>query len=191
MEEKTQTSFIPKSRTPSRGDGTSTYNSFTITGVTVFLIVVLVSTGLFLYQKYLEAEIRGMTLPDIDQIFDPAFLQDVILADAWISSTEKLLDNRIAPTTVFLTLENLTADRVYFNSFSYRSHKIEQSGETVVVLEGFAPSFNAVAFQSDVFKKEENIKEANIGNIRLREGRIFFEATLNFEPRVLLYKETI
>jgi len=191
-EEKT-TSFIPKARNTSGRHRAFKYNSFTITGVTIFLLVFLVSAGLFIYEMYLDSRVSAMEaqLPKVDEIFDPEFVKELTVADATIRSSEELLNTRVAPTVIFGLLEDLTAENIYFENFEYSSHQLGGDEGTVVVLEGSAPTFNAVAFQSDVFKNEENIKEATVRNIRLRDGRVLFEATLKMEVKTLLYKENI
>ncbi len=193
MTEEKTTSFIPKARNTSGRHRAFKYNSFTITGVTIFLLVFLVSAGLFIYEMYLDSRVSAMEaqLPKVDEIFDPEFVKELTVADATIRSSEELLNTRVAPTVIFGLLEDLTAENIYFENFEYSSHQLGGDEGTVVVLEGSAPTFNAVAFQSDVFKNEENIKEATVRNIRLRDGRVLFEATLKMEVKTLLYKENI
>ena len=192
MKENTHNSFIPKARSSSSSEKTS-YNPFTITGVSIFVVVILVSAGLFFYGMYLEYQIEETqkNLVDVDEIFKPEFVQDLVIADARIKSSKKSLEERVAPTVVFEVLERLTAEGVYFDNFTYRSHKINGEEESVVVLNGIAPSFNSLAFQTDVFKEEEKVNDVLVRNIRLVEGLILFNATLTFEEEVILYKENI
>lgn len=193
MQEKTHNSFIPKAKS-SASAKRSSYNPFTVTGVSIFFIVVLVSAVFFFYGMYLDYQIQETkkNLVEVDEIFKPEFVQDLVIADARIKASEKSLKERVAPTMIFEVLEELTAQGIYFNSFNYLSHKINQAEEdSVVVLNGVASSFNTLAFQTDVFKEEERVKDVMVRNIRLVDGVIFFNVTLNFAEEVILYKENI
>jgi hypothetical protein len=193
MQEKTQNSFIPKAKS-SASVKRSSYNPYTVTGVSIFFVVILVSAGFFFYGMYLDYQIQETkkNLVNVDEIFKPEFVQDLVIADARIRASEKSLDERVAPTMIFKVLEDLTAQGIYFNSFNYLSHKINQAEEdSIVVLTGVASSFNNLAFQTDVFKEEERVKEVMVRNIKLADDVIFFNVTLNFSEEVILYKENI
>lgn len=192
MKEKKQNSFIPKARSSASSEE-SFYNPFTVTGISIFSIVILVSAIFFFYGMYLDYQIEETekNLVDVDEIFKPEFVQDLIIANARIRASEKSLEERVAPTVIFEVLEELTSESIYFDNFNYRSHKVNGEDKTVVVLNGIAPTFNALAFQTDVFKEEEKVNEVLVRNIRLVDGLILFNATLSFEEEVILYKENI
>lgn len=169
------------------------YNSFTITGVSVFVIVFIVAGFMFAYERYLASIIDKMEEEriDIEEAFSSDLINDLTVADVRVRVSEGLLNDRVAPSIIFALLSNYTSENVYFDNFFYRSHQVEEDGFTNVRLQGIAPTFNAVAYQSDVFKGIEGVANVTVRNIRLIEGRVAFEALLSFEKREVLYAKEI
>ncbi|MFP4539809.1 MAG: hypothetical protein ACLFNN_02625 [Candidatus Paceibacterota bacterium] len=192
-EENKQPSFIPKARGFERSKEKTSYSLFTLTGTSVFVLVLLVSASFFGYEYYLNSKIEQMEeeLVPAEELFDSEFIRELNAADLMITSSEELMEKRVAPTEIFFILEDLTAENIYFYDFSYVSHKVEEGSQTLVELKAVAPSYEAIAFQSDVFREEEKISDVSVENIHLDEEDIKFDVILSLDEEVLLYKEKI
>lgn len=188
-----QPSFIPKSRIPSRSDFAQAYSSFSLAGILIFVLVLLTSFLFFAYEFYLERKVAAFEeeLLHPDEIFDSESIEDLIVADSRIRVSENLFQNKTAPTYVFEFLEDLTTGNVFFSRFLYRSHLGGDDDMTVVTVRASAPSFNAVAFQFDVFRESGRVDSVNIENIYLDQGRVVCDFVLGFSESRVLYKENI
>ncbi|MGM0629410.1 MAG: hypothetical protein ACQESA_03205 [Patescibacteria group bacterium] len=192
-EQNTQPSFIPKSQGPTERRKYA-YNLFAVTGISIFVITLLCSGVLFGYKYYLEVKLAELeeNFKHPDEVFDPDLKEKISVADSSIKVSEKLLNLKTAPTFVFETLEELTSEDIYFNEFLYKSHLSTEGDLSYVTLKTTAPSFNAAAFQSDVFKDSDKVQSVKVKNIHLNEeGKVVLDFVLGFSEEQLLYKENI
>ncbi|MGM0482790.1 MAG: hypothetical protein ACQEP6_02925 [Patescibacteria group bacterium] len=193
-EQNTQPSFIPKAQ-GSAEKRNYAYNLFAITGISIFVITLLCSGLLFGYKYYLEVKLAELedNFKHPDEVFNPELKEKVSIADSSIRVSEKLLNNvKTSPTFVFEALEDLTTEDIYFNEFLYKSHLGTEESLSFVTLKATAPSFNAAAFQSDVFKDSDKIETVEVENIHLNEeGRVVLNFILGFSKEQLLYKENM
>lgn len=197
--ENLQSSFIPQAKKSSGNYRKSTYNLFSITGILIFVSLILSTGGLFTYDYFLKVKKKEVedNLPKVEEIFDAELLRDLNIANARVRVSENLLEDHVAPSVIFAFLENFTIEDVYFYNFDYRSNQIQEDNVATVRMFGHAPTFGAVAFQSDVLKDIDNIKSVNVANVRLVEGRtlaerrVSFDVTLEFEEKEVLYSKTL
>ena len=199
--ENLQSSFIPQAKRSGGDYRKSSYNLFSITGILIFISLILSTGGLYSFNYYLDQKKKEVeeNLPKVEEVFDSELLRDLNIANARVRMSENLLKDRVAPSIIFSVLERFTIEDVYFHNFEYRSHQIQQDKITTVRMLGSAPTFNAVAFQSDVLKRIRDVKNIKVSNVRLiiAEGRDFtgqrvsFEVELEFEERDVLYSKTL
>lgn len=192
IDQNSKSSFIPKDQTFSGGKS-EYYNLFAISGVAIFSITLFVSLVFFGYDYYLDVKLTQLedSLRQPEEVFDPDFMDEILLVDSRIRVTESLLENKTSPTFIFGTLEEVTTEDIYFSDFSYVSHLTGEKDLTKVTLKASAPDFNSAAFQSDVFKDSDEIETVEVKNIRLNEGEVTLDFVLGFKERTLLYKENI
>ncbi len=166
---------------------------YVLTAYLVFAVAVVGSIGISAYEWFLSSEVEelAVTLQDPDEAFDPDLLEELEAADAVIRSAEQAVNDHVASTFIFNTLEELTAENIFFSRFEYHSHQITEGDNTRVVLSGSAPTFGAVAFQSDVLEDEDHIEEVIVRDVSLEEGRVIFTATLIFPSESVLFSETL
>ena len=204
--ENSKSSFIPQpQKTGGYGERTK-YNLFSLTGIFLFIFLFLITGGMLGFEYFLETKLEEVEkeTPDVEDVFYTELLDKFVLAEAQINSSESILDGHLAPSIIFSILEKYVTEDVYFRNFNYRSHYTLEGDNTVVELIGSAPSYEAVAFQSDVFKDAEEIKSVKIRDVAstretdefgdLRElvpDRVSFEAVLEIEGEKLLFKEKI
>ena len=185
---------MPKGKSHSGQTIAQGYGQFTVTGIMIFSLMLFISGLFFAYEFYLERKISSIEegLQEPDEVFDPELIKGLTLADSRIRISERLLNNKTAPTFVFEVLEDLTAQNIHFSEFNYRSHLGGESNNmTLANVRSSAPSFSAVAYQFDVFRADDRIENVNIKNIYMDEGRVICDFVLEFSESKMLYKENI
>src|SRR6056297_255512 len=113
-ERNLEKSFIPKSG----GAKKSSVSLSGIVGGGVFVIVLLIALGVFLYGQYLEnanAEIERQISGEADQI-DEEVLAELKAFDARLNSVEDLMDNHIASSYLLNLIGETTVTSIRFDS---------------------------------------------------------------------------
>lgn len=121
--------------------------------------------------------------------FEPELTKELTIIKARLDAGKYLVDNHKAVSLLFSLLELNTAQTVRFNEFSY----VTNSDNTITVsLKGEARSYNAIAYQSDVFSKIESINNPVFGNLAIDEkGVISFSVTAGLDPSAVMYKKLV
>ena len=185
-------SFIPKS---SGEDANllsrASSGAYTIVAVIILLAALVVGTGLFVYQYLLENRVDELQseLPALDDVLGPDLLAQFETASDQIAAAERLLDIHVAPSVIFGLLQENTAEDVSFSQFRYRSHQIEQGNDTLLTLEGLAPSFGAIAFQVDSLRNVDEVRSARATGLELADDGVTFTLEIAVDSEALLYKE--
>lgn len=195
MDQRTHTSFIPKkSLTASsqiqnkgiKGAESSIGIVFLITLI-VFIGVVALAVGIFLYQQFLLQDINKKkdSLDRAKAAFEPALIEEIGRLDVRMKSAEEILNNHKALSVFFDLLETNTLVSLQFQNLGY---KIDEAGRVSVSMSGVASSFSSVALQSDIFGKNKFIKEPIFSNLNLdNKGNVVFDFSAFIDPRLLLY----
>jgi hypothetical protein len=155
----------------------------------IFLFFSITSAiGFWTYKNFVLIEQNKKLDEQIKQFQDQ---RDLVLEkelkniDCAIIQLKNILENHVYPSEVFKLLEQTTISQVQFLSFSgnLKDNKIS--------LAGLAERLSVLAQQSDILKKNKNIKEESVlmTNInRNSEGRITFN--LSFELASGFLKKT-
>lgn len=125
MDPKFRTSFIPKKRVgtpsvqPKRRRGS--FNLLSFIGVTVFIISILVSGGMFGYQYILEQSIneRGNALAEARRSIDDVYINSLKNIDERLTVSNQLLDKHVILSSFFEFLEKFTLKSVQLSSLDY------------------------------------------------------------------------
>ncbi len=191
MAQEFQTSFIPK-KTFETGPATKTRvgagGIFSIIAACLFVLSLLISGGVFLYERFLATSIerKKETLEQAKKAFEPELIRELSRLDSRLSLAEDLLDEHIAPSGLFDLLEDVTLETVRFTTLGYG---IEESGVRVT-LQGEARSFASVALQSDEFAKNRSIRDPIFSGLTLDErGAVEFTVNALIDPALLSYKD--
>lgn len=193
MEPTFNKSFIPKKnlaqggvRKKKGGPGL-----LTLAALIILLTAITVGVGEFLYKQVLMGSIssKTATLERARGAFEPSLIQELIRLDKRISSAQTILNEHIAPSILFETLDQLTLKSVRFRDFSYtRIGKDKIS----IAMEGNARNFAGIALQADVFGKNRLIKEPIFSNLNLdKEGDVIFDLVAFIDPVQIRYVEAV
>lgn len=194
MEPKFQSSFIPKKPVSDSakmlGPVTKNRNIFSVLATFIFTITLLVSAGLFVYQKMIESKISkaDLEISDVRNAFEADKIRDLIDASSRLNSITKLLENHYVVSEVLILLQNLTVRNMRFDNFSYRN----TDGKPTISMDSEALSYNAVANQRDVFIQSGLMSDVLFTGFNLSEtGQVRSKFTAVISPKLVSYKELI
>lgn len=188
MEPKVQTSFIPKkslseAATP-RARGVSI---FMLLGVAIFIITVFLAGGVFFYERYLQGSIasKNEDLKRARAAFEPAAIEDLKRLSARMSLARGILNDHLAPSAIFLLLENSTLQTIRFRSFTYTL----TGSKAAISMRGEGRSFGDVAVQSDTFSNGRRLRDIIFSNLNFdQNGNVAFEFSATVDPALILYR---
>ncbi|MEN9390453.1 MAG: hypothetical protein RLZZ283_553 [Candidatus Parcubacteria bacterium] len=191
MQERVTTSFIPKEsltserkRTPNPGNPFAIVNI--ITGF-ILLVAVLASAGLFLFENYTKGaiEAKKASLDRQRAAFEPATIKALARLDRRLDAGGRLLKGHVALSNIFQELEARSVQSLRFTDFSYAAGNL---GSMVIIMNGEATSFNAVAVQADSLGASPLFQDPIFSNLNIdKDGTVIFTFTANVDPSRISY----
>lgn len=163
---------------------------FTLMAIIIFLISIGAFGVAYLYKQSIAKEISKLDtdLARTREIFQPTTIAEFKKLSSRLSVADKLLNNHTAFSRVFDVLGEATLQSVYFNSFSLNS--TDQG--FALTLKGVAKNFSSVALQSDIFGKNQAIKNPIFSNLNLDlKGSVVFDITALIDSALLSYKNNL
>lgn len=191
MEGKLQTSFIPKSQLAKNKTNTTrvTFGIFGIIGWFIFLVVILGSVGVYLYEEfYLVKTIEAKNLELNEKVKN--FPVDDIVAfeklEARLQTANTLLSNHLAVSTLLNLIAENTIVSVQFTNMAYT---YDDSGKLSLSLSGKAKNFESVALQSDTFSSKVYLQNQIFSGLALdQDGWVSFKFSATVDQSALKYK---
>ncbi|HEY4512467.1 MAG TPA: hypothetical protein VJH63_02280 [Candidatus Paceibacterota bacterium] len=188
METKFQTSFIPKTALDPVSSGTKKpMGLFVFISTIIFFISVVIAAGAFGWDKYLENR-KVQLKSDLERnvkAFEPQTIEEYVRLNNRIDAAKTLLSKHIAVSYVFDFLQDQTLQSVRFSDFKY---DLVTDGSANISLNGEAKSYNAVAYQSEVFGKERALKSPIFSNLDLdAAGNVIFNFNTKIDPGFIVY----
>lgn len=183
------TSFIPKKSVfPFKKDESSPLYKKSIdiliaVSVAIFILVLLVSGGLFFYTAAVKSGITELSesLKRAEAQFEAPLMTELKRTGESIEAVKKILAAHKAPSGIFEFFEKNTHLQVAFSSISVKG--------AAASLNGIAASFTALAEQSLIFKESPEIASIDISAISLNgSGQVKFSARLEINPEFLNYR---
>src|SRR3989344_4504611 len=186
-----QSSFIPKGS----GGGVISESGFPkkkagifgTLAITLFILVLLVTAGLFAYNWMLKSGIESlktelaMTESGIDtKPIDTMFAFSKKLATA----REVVMRHRVVSNSLAL-LSAHTIQNVSFSDFSYQ---FLPDGQLSIILSGNAPDYASIALQEKELKDLKEIKSTEFSGLTLTDkGRASFKLFMFIDPAFSVY----
>lgn len=188
METKFQTSFIPKTNLAPVASGTKRpLGFFTFVSTIIFFVSVLVGGAAFGWHKYLESskvKIKDSLDRNIKS-FEPQTIDEYYRLNNRIDAAKILLSKHVAVSYVFDFLSEQTIQSVRFIDFKY---DVDAMGSATLIMNGEAKSYNAVAYQSEVFGRERALKSPLFSNLDLDTvGNVIFNFNTKVDPGFIVY----
>lgn len=189
METGIKSSFIPQApvstplAAPRRKSGG--FDLFILLAIVVFVASATLAVAVFLYSQYLNtsASSKLAQLERAKQAFEPSLIQDLTRLDDRMRAADTILAGHIAPTTLFLLLQQLTLQTVAFSAFDYAS---TPDGITLS-MKGVARSVNSIALQADLLSKSGVLSNPIFSNINRQVNGVNFDFTAKIHPESLSF----
>ncbi len=188
METKFQTSFIPKTNLEPVANTTHrSMGFFNFVAIIIFVISIVVALGAFGWHRYLEGSKTSLkdSLERNIKSFEPQTIDEYYRLNNRIDAAKILLSKHVAVSYIFDFLSEQTIQSVKFNDFKY---DVDSLGSATLILNGEAKSYNAVAYQSEVFGRERALKEPLFSNLDLDTvGNVVFNFSTKVDPGFIVY----
>lgn len=189
METKFQTSFIPKTSI----DTTATalprrhMGFFTFISLIIFFLSALSAGGMYMWHKYLIGSEQSLkeSLDRNIKSFESQTIEEYVRLNNRIDAAKYLLSHHVAISYIFDFLSEKTIKSVRFLDLKY---DVGVDGVATLTMNGEAKSYNAVAYQSEVFGKEKSLKSPLFSNLDLDTvGNVVFNFTTKIDPSFIFY----
>jgi len=196
MEPKFQTSFIPKtpitpqSIQPSYSSGGSSFNILKVASVLLFVLVIVASGGVFVYESRLLQNIESskVKLVEAKTNFDSPENQKILLASNQLKSIKELLNNHVVVSPLFQLLEEYTLPTVRLTDFEFK----QEGGVVSVIITAEAQSYASLAQQSRILSEVTSLKEIIFNEITLTDtGTVETSFTATIDPALMTYNKQL
>ena len=197
MANEFKTTFIPKRKlTESRGGKekksfSSGGNSFIwLIAILLFITALISSVGVYLYKMRVSSVVkeRVASIKRSEKAFEPTAILNLKKLDIRLKSGTELLNNHIALSDFFDSLGESTLPDIAFDDFEFRL----KDGFSVS-MKGEASDYLPIAQQSDLFEKNQYIKNPIFSKFEREEntGNINFEVAFTLDPKLVHYGRKI
>jgi len=190
MENKFQTTFIPKKPIVSASTSTSSgFNLFTVVGVLIFVISLVLAGGAYFYKDLLNKQIAisETALNSMVDKFEPTTIDVLVRTDIRLKTVSQLLDQHVAISPIFAQLQLDTAKIVRLQSFNFASNP---DGTIKLKIKGQARDFATIAFQADQLarQKEFMLNQLFSNFVVNQDSSVGFDFTADVDTNSITYK---
>ncbi len=191
MDNRLQATFMPRQTVGAGGyPGQKGRQSvFLLIGVLVFGLVVAMYGGLYGYKVFITKsnEEKKVQVEKAIKDFEPELTQKLTLIKNRIEAAKTLLDNHKAVSLLFSLLELNTVQVLRFSDVSYSY--MPDTKKIAIAMKGESRSYNAIAYQSDVFSKIDQLSSPIFSNLAITEsGLITFDFNAELDTNAVMYK---
>jgi hypothetical protein len=191
MEPQFQTSFIPKKSVDGGIKVVNAKEPTSIFSILVWLVVIatiVISLGLFGYQRLLESQISQAesNIAATRDAFQPETIGQLVNVSNQISFTQKLLNSHVLVNKILDVLQNLTVKKIYFADLTYSS----ALAAPTIAMAGESQSYNALMQQYNIFNDSGLIQNQTFSDFSLtQDGNISFKFSGQVDPSVISYQK--
>ena len=163
-----QKSFIPKPESQKFSSGGSLANTL---GGGIFVIVLLLALGIFLYNQYIENSIKTLTeeISITAENINEVELEEMAAFQARLETVNSLLNGHIASSRLLDLVGETTLTNVQFDSFIFESRN---GSNALVTIKGTAPDFRSVAAQVGVLRANNKFTEALVTELNVVQTEV-------------------
>ncbi len=187
MDPKFQTSFIPKKSYEESPKGA---NLLTLIAGAIFLVTLLGSGGVYLYNKSVNQQITASkaTIQTERDSFELPFIDLLTRLDGRIEAGKKLLGAHVALSPLFGFFGANMLQSMRFDSLAYTQTPQKIS----VTAHGQAQSYQSIALQSDIFAQNRLIQNVIFSDFSLDQtGAIAFTFSATVNPDLVSYSKSL
>lgn len=194
MDPQFKASFIPKKPivAPKGGIGTpSSINLFSVIAITIFLVGVVLSAGVFFYSRLLDNQIvmEKQSLDRAKDAFEPELIEQIVRMDSRIETSKKLIASHTILSPFFNLLSNLTLRSIRFKDFLF---SYSAADNIKVEMKGEAESYTAIALEADLFGSQKYLKDTVVSDLALEpNGNVSFKIMSKIDKNLVSYSEAV
>lgn len=194
MDRDFQTSFIPKKKAETRSAISKVKRPMTIyswVAVIIFVIALILAVGGFFYQRYLisQNDEKKTLIQNEISSFDPELTETLSSIKSRVDSGNEILGKHLSVSRFLDALESITVGSIFLETLSL-SAVLRDNIE--ITVGGKASSYMALAYQSDVLREADFIKNLDFSDVNLdEEGNVVFSFSAGLDPEVILYENNI
>jgi Fe-S-cluster formation regulator IscX/YfhJ len=182
------TSFVPHIASAERRNARPDIGSaFGFLAYMLLVIALVLSAGVFFYSRIrIATEIaKQRDLATAQSKIDPATVESFVQLRNRITSSKTLLDNHVAFSAFFSTLESILPQTVRFKSLRIA---IDASNVARVQGSGISKNFNALSVASAAFASDGRIKEVIFSKMIVNHDKsISFQFSASLDPKIVTY----
>lgn len=192
MDEKFQTSFIPKKPVVSSVDTSGSGRSlFMVISIFIFIVILILAGAVFGGKKYLSSQLARdkESFAKTQESFDTVTIDTLVKLDKRIESAKKILKSHVAVLPLFDYFESKTLKNVRFKNMKL---SFLEGNAAEITMKGEARNFSAVALQSDVFAENKSFISSMISDIDLSPtGNVIFNFKTQVDPSMVSYGSSL
>ncbi|HLP43964.1 MAG TPA: hypothetical protein VK145_01680 [Candidatus Nanoarchaeia archaeon] len=192
MDNRLQATFMPR-QSPGANDayvrpkGPPNF----LMGIALVLILLVGAAwgGLYFYRSSITQsnEAKRAQIEAAVKNFEPELTKELTILKARVDAGKTLMSNHIAFSEFLELLGATTVQTVQFTDFGFATG---DSGKIEVNLKGQARSYNAIAFQSDVFSRvKQFIAPVFSGLVLDEKGNLNFSVSFELDPSTVKYSD--
>ena len=194
MEPRFQTSFIPKKSiieaAKLRSSPSPSRNIYSMAATAIFALTLIACLGLFFYKNLLSNQIaqddKELNLARV--AFQVETIQDLVDANSRIIAIKGLLNKHVVTSELLTLLQSLTVKNVRFTDFLYNN----KNNVINLSMDVEGKTYNALAMQSDIFSKNEFVKEESFSDFSLDiNGNVKSKFSGKLDSKLVSYKKAI
>ncbi len=158
-------------------------NRLVYTGITVLVLMLVLTGGLYFYKGTLEDKKTGLDagIVNLEKERDKKVESNLLILNKQLSLISKLLDSHVLWSKALSKVEGLLQPQVQFISFSavVNDNRFEFKAKAL--------NYTVVARQIAAFVSDDSIKDINLNNVHvLTDGKLEFSVRLDFDKNKFL-----
>lgn len=196
MDNDFQTTFIPKKpigempqvKKPEQHN--PSVGIFTMLATLIFVVALVASGGVYLYQNLLTDKIAEMkaSLKTAEGRIEQSFISQLQDLDKRLRNSNQLLANHVALSPLFRFIEDNTLKSVQYDSFDFSF----EEGRPVATLTGRARQYKSIAEQSIRFGESNLIETHVFSNFTLtQQGQVSFSLKIIPASDLLYFERSL
>src|SRR3989344_3815503 len=182
-----QLSFIPKNPVTERVFQKKKTGMVGLLVVSLFVISIIVSIGLFIYSGIVKSDIQslGSQIVEAEKNADKESINQMSQFSDKLSAVKIIVNKHRVISNFLNAFASSTVSTVQFTSLNYGN----LTGRGLAVnLKGKATGYSSIALQEDVFSHNKNFKSMTFSNLTLAEGgMVSFDLEILVDPQIATY----
>ena len=183
-----QSSFIPKDTVTEGGIFKKKKTGILgILAVSLFVISILASIGLFIYKNIVKSDIQNLQtqVTQSETNIDKGSIDKMYQFSKKLNMARTLVLQHQVISNFLDVLASSTVSSVEFDSFNYGDMK---GNQLTADLRGKATGYSSIALQENVFSQNKYFKSVSFSNLNLADkGMVSFDLAIVVDPQISAY----